>query len=66
MSSHDSAVILSSSAEIKNAPAESGTKLFILHEGTVVSAHETKGEWLKVKLSSDKVGWVKRVQIEFI
>jgi len=62
----NSAVILSSSAEIKNAPAESGTKLFILHEGTKVSAPETNGEWVKVELSSDKVGWVKKSSIEFI
>ena len=62
----DSAVILSSSAEIKNAPAESGTKLFILHEGTVVSSFETNGDWVKVEVSSDKVGWVKRTSIEFI
>lgn len=66
MSSHDSAVILSSSAEIKNAPAESGTKLFILHEGTVVSTHETKGDWLKVELTKEKVGWIKKSSIEFI
>ncbi|MBI3500608.1 MAG: tetratricopeptide repeat protein [Bacteroidetes bacterium] len=63
---HDSAVILSSSAEIKNAPAESGTKLFILHEGAKVSFSETNGDWIRVELSSDKVGWVKKSQLEFI
>lgn len=66
----DSAVILSSSAEIKNAPDDKGTKLFILHEGTVVNAPEIiinpQGEWVKIEVSSDKVGWVKRAQIEFI
>lgn len=62
----DSAVILSSSAEIKNAPDDKGTKLFILHEGTKVSSFETNGDWVKVEVSSDKVGWVKRSQIEFI
>ena len=66
ITSHDSAVILSSSAEIKNAPAESGTKLFILHEGAKVSAHEINGDWVRVELTSEKVGWVKKSQIEFI
>ena len=61
-----SAVILSASAEIKNAPAESGIKLFILHEGTKVSSKETQGEWVKVSLTPEKVGWVKRSAIEFI
>jgi len=62
----NSAVILSSSAEIKNSPADTGTKLFILHEGAKVSARETNGEWVKVELTSEKVGWVKRSSIEFI
>lgn len=62
----NSAVMLSSSAEIKNSPDESGTKLFILHEGAKVSARETNGEWVKVELTSEKVGWVKKSQLEFI
>jgi len=60
------AVILSSSAEIKNSPADTGIKLFILHEGAKVSATEINGEWVKIGLSSEKVGWVKRSSIEFI
>jgi tetratricopeptide (TPR) repeat protein len=66
LSSHTSAVILSYSAEVKNAPVENSTKLFILHEGTVVKASETKDEWVKIELTKEKVGWVKRSQIEFI
>ena len=70
MKNRDSAVILSSSVEVKNSPAEGGKKLFILHEGTKVSVPEVikneEGEWVVVKLSSEKVGWVKRSAIEFI
>jgi hypothetical protein len=64
--SHDSAVILVPSAEVKNSPAESGIKLFILHEGAKVSVPEVQGEWVRVELSSDKVGWVKKSQLDFI
>lgn len=66
ITSNNTVVILSSSAEIRNAPSETGTKLFILHEGAVVPAAETKGDWVKIKLSKEKVGWVKKSQIEFI
>ena len=71
MISHNSAVILSSSVEVKNAPTETGTKLFILHEGTKVSApdpesNQKNGDWVRIGLSTDKVGWVKKSQIEFI
>ena len=62
----DAAVILSSSAEIKNSPADSGIKLFILHEGTRVSTLESNGDWVKIELTSEKIGWVKRSLLEFI
>jgi len=61
-----SGVIIATSVEIKNAPAESGTKLFILHEGTVVSSFEINGDWVKVELTKEKVGWVKKSSLEFI
>lgn len=66
ITSNDTVVILSSSAEIRSAPSETSSKLFILHEGAVVSAPETKGDWVKIELSKEKVGWVKKSQIEFI
>ncbi|HEY4799429.1 MAG TPA: tetratricopeptide repeat protein [Bacteroidia bacterium] len=66
VANHTTAVIISSSAEIKNAPSENGTKLFLLHEGTKVSSDERNGEWVKIEISSDKIGWVKKNQIEFI
>lgn len=66
MTDHHAAIILSTSAEVKNAPAETGKKLFILHEGTKVSAPDTVSGWVKIELSSDKVGWVKRSSLEFI
>jgi tetratricopeptide (TPR) repeat protein len=66
----NSAVIISSSAEIKNAPSNTGIKLFILHEGSVVASPQTvttpEGDWVMVQLSPEKAGWVKRSSLEFI
>ncbi|MBI4945426.1 MAG: hypothetical protein HY840_03385 [Bacteroidetes bacterium] len=66
ISGQNAAVILSSSVEIKNSPTDAGIKLFILHEGTKVAASETNGDWVKIELTSEKVGWVKRSSVEFI
>lgn len=66
LTTQKSAIILSTSVEVKNAPTESGKKLFMLHEGTKVAAPETKGDWIKIQLSSEKVGWVKRSSLELI
>ncbi len=69
-SGENSAVIISSSVEVKNSPAETGKKLFILHEGTKVSTPQVilspDGGWVMVQLSTEKAGWVKRSSLEFI
>lgn len=62
----NTAVILATSAEVKNSPTDIGKKLFILHEGTKVLAPESKDEWVKIELTPEKVGWVKRSSLEFI
>ena len=42
----------------KSSPDNSGTDLFILHEGTKVSIEDEVGEWLEIKLSDGNKGWV--------
>lgn len=63
---HSSAIILNSSVEVKNAPSENAIKLFLLHEGTKVTFQESNTDWIKIELTSDKVGWVKKSQLAFI
>jgi tetratricopeptide (TPR) repeat protein len=63
---HTTAVMIATSAEVKNSPADNGVKLFVLHEGTLVTTPETNGEWVKIELSPEKVGWVKKTSLAFI
>lgn len=42
----------------KSSPDDSGTDLFVLHEGTKVSIEDKVGEWLEIRLSDGNVGWV--------
>ncbi len=66
MINHKTAIILSSSTEVRNIPSESGVKLFILHEGAKINAPEINGDWVKIELTPEKVGWVKGASVEFI
>jgi tetratricopeptide (TPR) repeat protein len=52
------AVILSPLVNGKSSPDNSGTDLFILHEGTKVSIEDEVGEWFEVRLSDGNKGWV--------
>jgi tetratricopeptide (TPR) repeat protein len=42
----------------KSSPDNSGTDLFVLHEGTKVSIEDEVGEWFEIRLSDGNKGWV--------
>ncbi len=52
------AVIFSPSVNGKSSPDNSGTDLFVLHEGSKVTIEDQVGEWYEIKLSDGNKGWV--------
>ena len=52
------AIIFSPSVSGKSSPDNSGTDLFILHEGTKVTIEDTVGEWFEIRLTDGNKGWV--------
>ncbi len=66
LSNRSTAIIFSPSISIKSSPSESGTDLFILHEGTKVNIVEQVGEWSRISISDGNDGWVKTSVYEVI
>ena len=67
LENRSSAVIMTSSAVVKSTPSPSGTDLFILHEGTRVEIEDdTMNEWVEIRMSDGKEGWLQRSEIEII
>ncbi len=63
----DGAVIIQSAVSVKSTPAQGGTDLFILHEGTKVTiTDETMSDWKEIRVPDGKQGWLKTEQIEVI
>ena len=60
------AIIFAPTTTIKSSPAESGTDLFILHEGTKVKLKSRIGDWNEIETADGNVGWIKSVEIEVI
>lgn len=62
-----SAIVVAPSVTVKSTPNESGTDLFILHEGRKVDIKDNsmKG-WKEIKLEDGNVGWVPANVIEII
>jgi len=52
-------VLFAPTATVKSEPSETGTELFIIHEGTKVGLLEQEGNWQKIVLADGNVGWVK-------
>ena len=64
---HDNAIIMAPSVTVKSTPNQSGTDLFILHEGRKVMIKDnTMKEWKEIKLEDGNVGWVPTSVIEII
>ena len=52
------AIIFSPVINGKSSPDESGTDLFVIHEGTKVTIEDTVGTWYEIRLSDGNKGWV--------
>jgi SH3-like domain-containing protein len=52
---------------VKSTPAQNGTDLFILHEGTKVTIIDgAMNDWKEIRLADGKEGWIERKRIEMI
>jgi tetratricopeptide (TPR) repeat protein len=58
------AIVFSSKVTVRSSPAESGTELFVIHEGTKVYLEEKMGEWYEIRLADGSQGWLKHTHIE--
>ena len=61
------AIVISTSVSVKSTPAQSGTDLFILHEGTRVDITDASmKDWKRVRVADGKEGWIETKEIETI
>ncbi len=60
---HNSGVITERSVRMKGSPSETGTELFILHEGLSVQITDKLGDWIEIRLADGNKGWVKESSI---
>lgn len=66
MNAHNEAIVFAPEVSVKSAPADSGTELFVLHEGTKVYIQEHMGDWVEVTISDGNRGWMPLSSVEVI
>ncbi len=61
------AIVMTSPVVVRSTPNDSGTELFVLHEGTHVTiVDNSMKEWCEIRLADGKQGWMRREQMETI
>lgn len=60
------AIIFEPQVNGKSSPDDSGTDLFVLHEGTKVMIEDEVGEWFEIRLSDGNKGWIPSNSMEII
>jgi tetratricopeptide (TPR) repeat protein len=62
----NTAIVFSPTVTIKSSPDNSGTDLFILHEGTKVEIKSRLSAWNEIETADGNKGWIKSEEIEVI
>jgi tetratricopeptide (TPR) repeat protein len=60
------AIIMTPSVVVKSSPSETGTELFLIHEGLKVKLTDKLGDWRQIRMSDGNKGWVKQEDLEVI
>ncbi len=63
---HNTAIIFTPTVNVKSAPDEGSSTLFILHQGSKVQLLENTSTWEKIKIANGSEGWVQKDDFEMI
>ncbi len=66
MTDREYAIITAPSVTVKGAPDNSGTSLFLIHEGLKVRVVGELGDWYNIRLADGNEGWVAKNELEKI
>ncbi len=66
ITNRNTAIVFAPTVTIKSTPDNSGTDLFILHEGSKVSIKSKLGNWNEIETADGNIGWIKIEDIEII
>ena len=60
------AIVFAPTVTVKSSPDNSGTDLFLLHEGTKVFIRTSVGDWNEIALEDGNIGWINKKDITVI
>ncbi len=62
----DEGIVLAPSVIVRSSPSDSGTELFVLHEGTKIRINEEVAGWQNIRVKDGREGWIGSADFETI
>jgi len=62
----DQAILFTPTVTAKSSPDQSGTDLFVLHEGSKVTILSVLGSWSEIELADGNIGWLESKHLQTI
>jgi len=59
-------IVFMQTVTVKSSPDESGTDLFVIHEGLKVEISDKLSDWFEIRLPDGNVGWIPSAAVEVI
>ncbi len=67
LENRNQAIVMEPSVTVRSTPSETGTSVFVLHEGRKVTIKDdSMNQWKEISLEDGKVGWIPTSAIEVI
>lgn len=66
LNNRNTCVVMAPTVTIKSSPNESGTNLFVLHEGVKLQITDRISLWFEIKLPDGNMGWIPESAVEII
>lgn len=63
---HTYAIVMQPTVTVKSSPSETGTNLFVVHEGLKVKITDKLGDWVEIRLADGNKGWLLTESVERI
>lgn len=64
---HNTAIVMEPSVTVRSTPSETGTSLFVIHQGKKVKIKDNSMKsWVEIQLENGQVGWLQSSDIEII
>ena len=58
LTQHEYAIVVQPSITVKSSPSETGTDIFVIHEGLKVQIKDSLGSWREIRLADGNQGWL--------